>query len=168
MMGRPKKDEDIAAITRRVPARFVPIIDAFIEMVKANDGMVSFQPGNASLVETPKEVAPEKPVERFGISVNDFLAKIGKPGISTPAADQPRAEDGSIEPTVTISDLPIEIQRFLKDPPYYDELVASDRRIVDSSWFRTLYNQLGSAASEKAQNIIFQKMFDKIKELEDE
>lgn len=168
MIGRPKKDEEISAITRRVPSRFVPIIDAFIEMVKANDGLVSFQPGNAPVIETPQEVAPEKPVERFGISVNDFLAKIGKPGISTPAANQARAEDGTIEPTVTIRDLPDEIQRFLKDPSYYDELVRSDRNIVDSAWFRTLYNQLGSATSEKAQNIIFQKMYDRIKEIEDE
>lgn len=166
MMGRPKKYEETVPMMRRVPPRFVPIIDAFIEMVKANDGMVRFEPG---VVETiPQEAKIEKPVERFGISVNDFLAKIGKPGISTPAADQPRAEDGSIEPTVTIHDLPDEIQRFLKDPSYYDELVRSDRNIVDSAWFRTLYNQLGGATSEKAQNIIFQKMYDRIKEIEDE
>lgn len=165
MAGRPRCTEDVIQINRRVPTRFVPIVDAFIEMLKENDGMVSFQPCRTIPQETKID---DKPIERFGISVNDFLAKIGKPGISTPAADQPRAEDGSIEPTVTIRDLPDEIQRFLKDPSYYDELVRSDRNIVDSAWFRTLYNQLGSATSEKAQNIIFQKMYDRIKEIEDE
>lgn len=168
MSGRPKKEENISAITRRVPSDFVPIIDAFIEMLKENNGMVTFQPGNTSLVETPKEITPEKPVERFGISVNDFLAKIGKPGISTPAANQARSEDGSVKPTVTINDLPDEIQRFLKDPTYYDELVRSDRRIVDSPWFRNLYNKFIMANSEKEQNIILQNMFNKIKEIEDE
>ena len=166
MMGRPKKYEETVPMMRRVPPRFVPIIDAFIEMVKANDGMVKFEPGVAETI--PQEAKIEKPVERFGISVNDFLAKIGKPGISTPAANQARAEDGSIEPTVTINDLPEEIQRFLKDPTYYDELVRSDRRIVDSPWFRNLYNKFVMANSEKEQNIILQNMFDKIKEIEDE
>lgn len=165
MAGRPRSTEDIIQINRRVPTRFVPIVDAFIEMLKENDGMVSFQPCGTIPQETKFD---DKPVERFGISVNDFLAKIGKPGISTPAADQPRAEDGSVEPTVTIYDLPDEIQRFMKDPAYYDELVRSDRRIVDSVWFRTLYNQFVVANSEKAQNIIIQKIYDRIKEIEDE
>ena len=168
MIGRPKKDEEISAITRRVPSRFVPIIDAFIEMVKANDGMVSFQPGNIPTIETPQEVAPEKPVERFGISVNDFLAKIGKPGISTPAANQARAEDGTIEPTVTVNDLPEEIRDFLESPNYYDEMTRRYRRMVDTTWFRNLYNQLTGSNSEKEQAIIIQKIYNKIQEEENE
>lgn len=167
MAGRPKSMEDIIQINRRVPSRFVPIIDAFIEMMKANDGMVSFQPCGTE-PETPKEVAPEKPVERFGISVNDFLARIGKPGISTPAANQARAEDGTAQPTVTVNDLPEEIRDFLENPSYYDEMTRRYRRMVDTPWFRNLYNQLNGATSEKAQAIIIQKIYNKIQEEEDE
>lgn len=87
--GRPTTGK--ITISRRITPNLVPILDAFIKMLEENGGMVSFQPGNP--YQPPKEVACEKPVERMGISVNDFLAKIGKPAI---ALKEP-PEDKNIE-----------------------------------------------------------------------
>lgn len=69
-MGRIKRDN--VPFTRRTRPEFIEIVDAFLKMLEANDGMVMFQP----YVPEPEKIEPPK--ERFGISPNDFLKSLGK------------------------------------------------------------------------------------------
>lgn len=71
-MARPEKKDKTVEFHKRVKPEFVPILDAFLTMLKENDGMVTFSP---CLPETP---VVEPPKQRFGISPNDFLKSIGK------------------------------------------------------------------------------------------
>lgn len=72
--GRPSTGK--ITISRRITPSLVPILDAFIKMLEENNGMVTFQPGAADPI--PQEVKIEKPIQRFGISPNEFLKSIGK------------------------------------------------------------------------------------------
>lgn len=72
--GRPTTGK--ITISRRITPTLVPILDAFIKMLEEHNGMVTFQPGVADPV--PQEVKIEKPIQRFGISPNEFLKSIGK------------------------------------------------------------------------------------------
>lgn len=70
-MARPKNKDKTVEFHKRVKPEFVPILDAFLIMLKENNGMVAFQP----YVPEPEKVEPPK--ERFGISPNGFLKSIG-------------------------------------------------------------------------------------------
>ena len=72
--GRPTTGK--ITISRRITPTLVPILDAFIKMLEEHNGMVTFQPGVADPI--PQEVKIEKPIQRFGISPNEFLKSIGK------------------------------------------------------------------------------------------
>lgn len=72
--GRPSTGK--ITISRRITPSLVPILDSFIKMLEENNGMVTFQRGTIDSV--PQEVKYEKPIERFGISPNEFLKSIGK------------------------------------------------------------------------------------------
>ena len=72
--GRPTTGK--ITISRRITPTLVPILDAFIKMLEEYNGMVSFQPGAPDPI--PQEVKIEKPIQRFGISPNEFLKSIGK------------------------------------------------------------------------------------------
>lgn len=72
--GRPSTGK--ITISRRITPTLVPILDAFIKMLEEHNGMVTFQPGVADPI--PQEVKIEKPIQRFGISPNEFLKSIGK------------------------------------------------------------------------------------------
>lgn len=71
--GRPALGK--ITISRRITPSLVPILDAFIKMLEENNGMVTFQPGVVDPV--PQEVKIEKPIQRVGISPNEFLKSLG-------------------------------------------------------------------------------------------
>lgn len=177
-MGRARKDN--VPFTRRTRPEFIPIVDAFLKQLELNDGMVTFQ-GCAPMPEQTPEPKPEPiepPANREGVTPAAFLRKIGKGYLVTEAIEDAEPKDDNFkvhspiappkqdeEPTVTIADLPDEIREFLTDNGTYDFLTLNSRKIVDTVWFRNLYEQLGKATTEKAQNIIIQKIYDKIQEI---
>ena len=71
-MARPEKKDKTVEFHKRVKPEFVPILDAFLTMLKENDGMVTFSPCR------PETPPIQPPKQRFGISPNDFLKSIGK------------------------------------------------------------------------------------------
>ena len=81
--GRPSTGK--ITISRRITPSLVPILDAFIKMLEENNGMVTFQPGTADPI--PQEVKIEKPIQRFGISPNEFLKSIGKGALVVDESD---------------------------------------------------------------------------------
>lgn len=163
-MARPKKTEEMVRYHRRIRADFVPILNAFVDMLKENDGQVSFFPGVCKPIIEP-------PVDRSNTTPADYVKSFGKspmiieePFKGCITIEDPGAKTEDEEPTVTIDDLPDEIREFLTDGGYYEYLTLQSRKIVDSTWFRLLYAQLMGTADEKQKNIIIQKIYDNIKE----
>lgn len=177
-MGRIKKDN--VPFTRRTKPEFIPIIDAFIKQLELNDGMVSFQgyKPEPEPIPVPEPKPIEPPVSREGLTPASFLRKIGKGYLITEAVEEAEPENKNNnyiqleenskqdeEPIVTIDDLPDEIRSFLSDSGTYDFLTLKSRNIVDSSWFRLLYQQLLGTANEKQKNFIIQQIYNKIQEI---